>query len=115
MTAIPERWLQDQVRALCADLGLAVQHMEDARRSWLPGWPDLVILGTAPPCPNCGHRDAILYRELKGSAGNLTRDQRLVGWSISEAGGNWALWRPSDLLNGRIQRELQAISPLGKG
>ena len=111
MPAIPERWLQDQVRALCAGLGLHVQHMEDARRSWLPGWPDLVILGTSADQEN----PAILYRELKGSSGNLSADQRKIGWLINQAGGDWALWRPSDLLNGRIQRELTAISPLGKG
>jgi hypothetical protein len=97
-----ERWLQDQVRALTADLDLTIQHLEDSRRSWLPGWPDLWIAG-----PN-----GILYRELKGTNGHATKDQRKVGWTISQAGADWAIWRPSDLLNGRITRELTAISKL---
>lgn len=110
MTAVPERWLQDQVRALCVDLGLAVQHMEDSRRAWLPGWPDLVILGTVQ---QYALSPVILYRELKRQHEDPTSEQRRVGYLIQAAGGDWAVWRPDDLLSGRIARELTAISKLG--
>lgn len=101
-----ERWLQDQVAALCADLGLAVQHIErsDLAKTWLPGWPDLVILG----------HGKILYRELKSPSGSVTAAQRKVGYLIQAGGGNWAVWRPGDLLSGRITAELTAMSKLGR-
>lgn len=103
-----EGWLQDQVRALCTDLGLAVQHIErsDLAKCWLPGWPDLVIIGHGYGS------NAILYRELKGQTGSLTKAQRHVGYQIQAGGGNWDVWRPRDLLTGRIAAELTAISKL---
>lgn len=103
---LSERWLQDQVRKLCADLGLAVQHIErsDLAKAWLPGWPDLWIAG-----PN-----GILYRELKANGEAATADQRKVGRIIIAAGGDWDLWWPSQLYNGRIASELTAISTHGK-
>lgn len=101
-----ERWLQDQVRALCAGLGLAVQHIErsDLAKAWLPGWPDLWIAGPG----------GILYRELKGPQGRMDREQLRVGGIITKAGGNFNVWYPRDLLTGRIQRELTAISATGR-
>lgn len=104
--ALSERWLQDQVRALCAGLGLAVQHIErsDLAKAWLPGWPDLTIIGPG----------GILYRELKGPGGHLTPDQRKVLATITAAGGDADTWYPRDLLDGRIQRTLTAISATGK-
>ena len=55
---------------------------------------------------------AILFRELKSERGTLNPDQEMVRDKILAAGGNWALWRPSDLLSGRIKSELVAISRL---
>lgn len=103
MTAITERYLQDQVRKLCGDLGFIVQHLEDSRRSWVPGWPDLEIIGGR----------GIIYRELKGQQGPVSPDQRRIGRIISTAGGDWAIWRPRDLLSGRIASELTALSRHG--
>lgn len=105
MTGLSEAWLQDQVRALCTDLGLTVQHMErsDLARAWVPGWPDLEIIGH-------GH---IMWRELKDRIGQPTTAQRTVGYTIQAGGGDWAVWRPDDLLSGRIAKELIAISKLG--
>lgn len=102
--SLSERWLQEQVRILCDDLGLAVQHIErsDLARAWLPGWPDLVIIGTAT-----------LYRELKRYGEHPTTAQRKLGYVIQAAGGDWAVWRPGDLTSGLITRELTAISKLG--
>jgi hypothetical protein len=105
MAAITERYLQDRIRELCDGLGLAVQHIEraDLAKAWLPGWPDLWI---------CGPR-GILYRELKDAVGRSTPAQRRVALIIGLAGGDWDIWRPRDLLSGRIAAELTAISRHG--
>lgn len=97
--AMSERELEEQVRRLCKDLGLAVSHFTDSRRSWLPGWPDLEILGMS-----------IIHRELKSQHGRLTVDQRRAGSRIMRAGGDWQVWRPAELLDGTIARQLQAIT-----
>jgi hypothetical protein len=94
-----EAELQEQIRTMCAGLGLAVQHIHDPRRSWLPGWPDLVIIG-----------NRVLWRELKSETGSLSPDQRRVGSLITRAGGNWSTWRPRDLMSGVIARQLQEIA-----
>jgi hypothetical protein len=96
---MPEDELQENIRAACAGLGLAVQHIHDPRRCWLPGWPDLVIFG-----------NRILYRELKTEHNSLSPDQRRVGSIITRAGGNWSTWRPRDWVGGVIQRQLEEIS-----
>jgi hypothetical protein len=91
--------LQEYVRSYCRDLGLPIQHVQDTRRSWLPGWPDLVILGSR-----------ILWRELKTETNSLSPEQRAVGARITRAGGNWAVWRPRDLFSGVILRQLEEIA-----
>ncbi|HEX9624723.1 MAG TPA: hypothetical protein VF979_10125 [Streptosporangiaceae bacterium] len=98
-----EAQLQSAVRRMCADLGLAVEHVEDSLngRTWLPGMPDLTILGAA-----------ILYRELKNSGNSLSPKQRKVRAIIEDAGGDYATWRPMQLIDGTIARELTAISRL---
>jgi hypothetical protein len=98
-----EAQLQSAIRKLCADLRLAVEHVEDSLngRTWLPGMPDLTIFGTA-----------ILYRELKNSGGHLSPKQRKVAAIIEAAGGDYAIWRHMDLIDGTITRQLVAISPL---
>lgn len=94
-----ERELEQRVREICGLYGLAVSHFHDSRRSWLPGFPDLEIIGTA-----------ILHRELKSQGGTLSADQRRVGSIIAKAGGDWAVWRPADFMDGTIHRQLAAIS-----
>ena len=96
---MPERELQEHVRQLCADLGLYHYHPHNSARS-APGWPDSTIIG----------RGGILYRELKTEHGSLSADQRHVGALIRQAGGNWAVWRPRDLLDGTIGRELANLA-----
>jgi len=96
--AMTERELEEHVRALCKDFGLAVNHFPDSRRSWLPGFPDLVVFGSA-----------VLWRELKSQHGSLSVDQRRIGSRISHAGGDWAVWRPQHLFDGTIGRQLAAI------
>ena len=98
--AMLERDLQAQVRTMCDQLGLLVEHVEDSRRgrTWLPGWPDLTIVGRT-----------VIYRELKTEAGTLTPEQRAVGEALTRAGADWAVWRPRDLLGGTIARTLAAL------
>jgi hypothetical protein len=91
--------LAAHVRALMKDLGLFGYHARNSRGSE-PGWPDWVIIGRA----------GILYRELKTEHGTLSPEQRAVGALITRAGGSWAVWRPRDLLNGTIARQLANVA-----
>ena len=79
--------LMENIRCLVTDLGLYAYHAADSRRSWGPGFPDLVIAG-----PN-----GILFREAKTDAGQLSRDQKLSGYRLAESGADWGVWRPGDL------------------
>lgn len=90
--------LDAHVRQLLADLGLYGYHTRNSQGSE-PGWPDWVIVG-----------NAILYRELKSQRRGPTPAQRDVGERIKRAGGNWAVWRPSDLLDGTIAAQLENIA-----
>jgi hypothetical protein len=96
--AMPEAQLQEAVRRLCADLGLFHYHPLNSKGS-APGWPDSVIIGRK-----------VLYRELKTEVGRLTAEQQEVGQRLRRAGANWRVWRPSDLLSGRIANELTELA-----
>jgi hypothetical protein len=91
--------LDAHVRRLIADTGCWGYHTRNSK-GCAKGMPDWLIVG----------RTGILFRELKREAGVLTAEQREVGERITRAGGNWKVWRPSDLLSGRIARELAGIS-----
>ncbi len=91
--------LDAHVRRLMADLGLFGYHTRNSKGS-AAGWPDWVIIG----------RGAILYRELKAEHGSLSPEQRRVGDLITRAGGNWRVWRPRDLLDGQIAKELTELA-----
>jgi hypothetical protein len=95
-----EAGLESHVRRFIKDLGLWGFHPFDSRRS-KEGWPDWAIVGSR-----------IIYRELKAERGRVSPAQRTVGELLTGAGGDWAVWRPSDLISGRIARELTAISAL---
>ncbi len=92
--------LEAHLRRLLADLGLFGYHPYNSRRSE-PGWPDWVIIG-----------NRILYRELKSEHGVVSAAQRDVGARITRAGGDWAVWRPRDLLGGTIAKQLAEISAI---
>jgi hypothetical protein len=98
--SMSEDALQETIRKQCRALGFLVQHEHDSRRSWLPGWPDLVIVG----------KSGILWRELKSEAGRLSPEQRQVGSALHAAGQDWAVWRPRDWVDGTIQRQLEGIA-----
>jgi hypothetical protein len=83
----------------CDDLGLLWFHSFDSKRDKLAGWPDLVIVG-----------HGIMFRELKSESGSVTLEQQRFGKAIRAAGGHWSVWRPRDLDDGRIQRELRDLA-----
>ena len=93
-----ERSLQASITELCGYLGVAWYHTYDSRRSHR-GWPALAL---------CGPR-GFFTRELKAESGQLTDDQARWGRMLSAAGIGWDVWRPADLLSGRIERELREI------
>ena len=95
-----ETELQSMVRKLCNRRGLIVQHDPDSTLAWEQGWPDLEIVG----------RRGIIYRELKIEHGRCSAEQWEVGRLIADGGGDWAVWFPSHLLDGTIERELDAIA-----
>lgn len=95
---IRESQLQDTVIQLCRVLGVAWYHPYYSRRS-VPGWPDLSL---------CGPKK-LIFRELKTARGTVTPEQERWGLILRHAGQDWDVWRPADLQNGRIQRELEAI------
>ena len=100
--AMTERELQAEVRQLCKDRGLLVQHVEDSKagRVWLSGFPDLEVIGPG----------GIIWRELKQQHKSATTEQLLVGAAIIKAGCSWKTWKPADLLAGRIAAELDLIT-----
>ncbi len=101
-----EAELQEHVRYMCAQLGLYHYHPHDSRRSQ-GGWPDSAMINL--------RTGAIMYRELKGTTGQLTREQRLVGYAMRAGCHDWDVWRPEDLACGRIARELAALARYGPG
>lgn len=96
-----ERQLEDQVRALIIDLRLKGFHVwqQHAKRAE-KGFPDWVIAGPA------GH----IFRELKREAEKPTPRQEEWLAVLAFGGADAGVWRPSDLLSGRIARELTALA-----
>lgn len=99
-----EAALMEHIRILCFDLRLPAFHVYDARRCWGPGFPDLVIVGPS----------GILYREVKDRTNSIRPEQRKWGSDITRGGGNWAVWRPVDLVNGTIATQLVRIAGVAK-
>lgn len=93
-----EAQFQNTVIAMCKLLGVACYHPYFSRRS-AAGWPDLALCGDS----------GFMLRELKTENGRLTRDQEEWGARLQKAGVNWGVWRPGDLVSGRIQCELTEI------
>jgi hypothetical protein len=93
-----ERMLLASVIQVCKLLGVEWYHTHDSRRS-RRGWPDLVL---------CGPR-GFFTRELKTESGHLTDEQGRWGRMLEAVNVGWDVWRPADLLSGRIERELREI------
>ena len=100
--AMSEAELMEAVRAMVRDLGLLAFHAADSRRSWGRGYPDLTIVG----------RGGCIWRECKTQHGSLSPEQREWGDALKRAGQNWRTWRPADLLDGTIGRELASVAAL---
>lgn len=93
---------------MCDQLGLYHYHNPDSRGS-AAGWPDLVILSPRPGMGGTG--TGIIFRELKSQSGQLTSDQRAVGYLLTAAGLSWEVWRPADLADGTIALQLAKLGP----
>lgn len=91
-----EAVLQKRVRDLAIVHGWKFQHPYDSRRSD-PGWPDCVI----------GRTGRLLVRELKTQKGRVSPDQREWLAILESCGIDAGIWRPVDLLDGTIDRELR--------
>lgn len=94
-----EAELERAVRALIKAYGLLGYHPYDSRRS-APGWPDWTIVGPG----------GLIFRELKSPTGRLSSDQVTWQYTLRAAGADAKVWRPADLHDGTIARELQAIT-----
>jgi hypothetical protein len=98
--AMTEAELMEAIRAMVRDLGLLAFHAADSRRSWGRGYPDLHIAG----------RGGSIFRECKTEGGSLSAEQREWGDMLKLGGENWRVWRPRDLLDGSIGRELAGVA-----
>lgn len=95
--AMAEAVLQDRVLDEAHLLGWRWYHTHDSRRS-PAGFPDLVLWHPT--------RQLVKFRELKRQRENLRRDQARVLAELAASGADVGVWRPSDLLDGTIGREL---------
>ena len=83
---------------LCRLYGLLWYHTHNSKFS-PSGFPDLVITGRRT-----------IYRELKTQKGTVSTAQKKWIAALKAAGDDVDVWRPSDFLSGRCQRELAAIA-----
>jgi hypothetical protein len=97
---MPETQLDAEVVKLVKALHLVTFHTRDSRRADGAGFPDRVIVG----------RGGVLWRELKREWSDLRPAQTTWKYQLLACGQNWDVWRPSDLMSGRIRRELLAIT-----
>jgi hypothetical protein len=95
--------LDAHVRRYLKDLGLRGYHTHDSRRSH-SGYPDWTITGSRT-----------IFRELKTQRGKVSAAQQEWIDALTAAGDDAAVWRPMDLLVGRIANELAAISCWARG
>ena len=96
-----ERELQEQVRLMCAQLGLYHYHPHDSRRSEA-GWPDSSIINL--------RTGRLIFRELKSQTGCQSPAQKVMAYAMIAGGHDYAVWRPADLLDGSIGAELAALA-----
>lgn len=64
------------------------------------GYPDLTMVG----------RNGVMFRELKSAKGTHYPEQVVWLQKLKSAGADADTWRPEDLLSGRIEKELRALS-----
>lgn len=96
-----ETELRARIVELLSNTALFLKAHPDSRRDHEsdPGFPDMVIAGPG----------GVLYRELKDPYDTLSQQQLAWRDVLLASGQDWAIWRPADLLGGRIERELLAL------
>lgn len=97
--AMSEDDLMGHITHLCRDLGLLAYHTHNSRRS-TSGYPDWHIVGPA----------GSLFRECKDETRKTTAAQDVWISRLRSAGHDVDVWRPRDLVSGRVQRELVAVA-----
>lgn len=97
-----EAELDNAIQCIVKDLPQVMRyHTHDSRRS-PSGFPDLVLCGAG----------GVLFRELKRQVKKPTPAQDEWLCALTDAGQDAGVWRPSDLLAGRIGRELATLAGL---
>jgi len=96
--------LERAVKGLIATYRLLGYHPYDSRRS-TPGFPDWVVVGPG----------GCVFRELKSETGLLSGMQKRCLYALTAAGVDASVWRPRDLVSGRVVRELEALRVPGGG
>jgi hypothetical protein len=89
--------LQRRVLAMASELGWLAYHTRFSVGSQA-GFPDLVLVHTK--------RRRVLYRELKRQRTTPTARQQAWLDALTQAGQDAGVWRPLDLVDGSIAREL---------
>jgi hypothetical protein len=97
--AMSEAEVERAVAGMVKQLALFGYHTRDSRRS-AAGFPDWTICGPG----------GVIFRELKREGKHPTGAQ--LAWldALTAAGVDAGVWCPSDLLAGRIARELARLS-----
>ena len=93
-----EAALQAQIIDLAQGLHWRCYHTHDSRRSQ-PGWPDLVLASR--------QQGRVLFRELKRQQEKPTPKQQTWLDDLTAAGLDAGVWRPLDLIEGRIEADLR--------
>ncbi len=93
--SMSEKQFQDHVVAMAKRLGWLTYHTYSSKHS-APGFPDLVMV-----------RGTVLYRELKAANGVVSHHQDVWLRALRVAGVDADVWKPKDLMSGRIERELR--------
>lgn len=104
-----ERELENAVRRILKDLPTVWARHESDSRGARAGWPDWTFLQRA----QC--LGGAMFRELKRERENPTKAQQECLTYLDAAGLDADVWRPSDLLSGRIARELATLAGMGGG
>jgi hypothetical protein len=102
--AMSERDLENGVRRILADLPSLLAYHPWVSVKSKSGYPDWTITGRW-----------VMYRELKTAKGRLTKAQEAWHAALANAGADVDVWRPSDLLSGRVARELAELAGLTGG
>ena len=97
--AMTEDDLMGHIARLCRDIGLLAYHTHDSRRSE-QGFPDWTIVGPG----------GLLFRECKNEVKKPTPEQAKWLAALRAVGLDADLWRPRDLVSGRVQGELVALA-----